>query len=95
MVQIIFQTPWKFNFLAYLEEWPVLNMDNVEDIASQSQSYYLWRNVFSIINLLRVLNKLTKWKHSRTMMLVVFKSAPMLKRSLRVKLVSYTFYCLR
>ena len=28
---------------------------------------YCWRNVFSCINLLRILNKLTKWKHSRTM----------------------------
>lgn len=71
------------------DEWPVLNVDNVDEGDSQSQSYYLWRNVFSTINLLRVLNKLTKWKHSRTMMLVVFKSAPILKRSLRVRLVSF------
>ena len=28
---------------------------------------YCWRNIFSCINLLRILNKLTKWKHSRTM----------------------------
>lgn len=72
-----------------VEEWPVLNIDNLEDSDTQSPSYYLWRNVFSAINLLRVLNKLTKWKHARTMMLVVFKSAPILKRSLRVKLVCY------
>lgn len=26
-----------------------------------------WRNVYSCINLLRVLNKITKWKHSRIM----------------------------
>jgi len=48
-------------------------------------SAYCWRNMFSCINLLRVLNKLTKWKHSRIMMLVVFKSAPILKRTLKVK----------
>ena len=30
-------------------------------------SPYCWRNMFSCINLLRVLNKLTKWKHSRIM----------------------------
>jgi len=36
-------------------------------------SPFCWRNMFSCINLLRVLNKLTKWKHSRIMMLVVFK----------------------
>jgi len=26
-----------------------------------------WRNLFSCINLVRILQKLTKWKHSRTM----------------------------
>ena len=30
-------------------------------------SVFCWRNMFSCINLLRVLNKLTKWKHSRIM----------------------------
>ena len=30
-------------------------------------SAFCWRNMFSCINLLRVLNKLTKWKHSRIM----------------------------
>ena len=30
-------------------------------------STFCWRNMFSCINLLRVLNKLTKWKHSRIM----------------------------
>ncbi|KAG9346874.1 hypothetical protein JZ751_005801 [Albula glossodonta] len=30
---------------------------------------FCWRNLFSCINLLRILNKLTKWKHSRTMAL--------------------------
>jgi hypothetical protein len=44
-----------------------------------------WRNLFSCINLLRILQKLVKWKHSRTMMLVVFKSAPILKRALKVR----------
>ncbi|GAB0091706.1 striatin-interacting protein 1 homolog [Sergentomyia squamirostris] len=46
---------------------------------------YSWRNIFSCINLLRILNKLIKWKHSRIMMLVVFKSAPILKRTLKVR----------
>ncbi|VDK81481.1 unnamed protein product [Litomosoides sigmodontis] len=77
------------------EEWPVLNINNLEDSDAQSPSYYLWRNVFSAINLLRVLNKLTKWKHARTMMLVVFKSAPILKRSLRVKLAVFQLYVLK
>lgn len=83
------------HFVRNREEWPVLNVDNVEECDSQSQCYHLWRNVFSAINLLRVLNKLTKWKHARTMMLVVFKSAPILKRSLRVKLAVFQLYVLK
>lgn len=56
---------------------------------------YCWRNLFSCINLLRILNKLTKWKHSRTMMLVVFKSAPILKRALKVKQAMMQLYILK
>jgi len=56
---------------------------------------YCWRNMFSCINLLRVLNKLTKWKRSRIMMLVVFKSAPILKRTLKVKHAMLQLYVLK
>jgi len=58
-------------------------------------SLYCARNMFSCINLLRVLNKLTKWKHSRIMMLVVFKSAPILKRTLKVKHAMLQLYVLK
>lgn len=61
----------------------------------QQQTEYMWRNLFSAVNLLRILNKLTKWKHARTMMLVVFKSAPVLKRSLRVKHILLQLYALK
>lgn len=54
-----------------------------------------WRNVFSCVNLLRVLNKVTKWKHSRIMMLVVFKSAPILKRTLKVRHALLQLYILK
>uniref|UniRef100_A0ABD2WM86 Far11/STRP C-terminal domain-containing protein n=1 Tax=Trichogramma kaykai TaxID=54128 RepID=A0ABD2WM86_9HYME len=60
---------------------PELTADNLE---LGDNMNYSWRNVFTCINLLRILNKLTKWKHSRIMMLVVFKSAPILKRTLKV-----------
>lgn len=56
---------------------------------------YSWRNIFSCINLLRVLNKLTKWKHSRIMMLVVFKSAPILKQTLKVRHAMMQLYVLK
>ena len=56
---------------------------------------YCWRNIFSCINLVRILQKLTKWKHSRTMMLVVFKSAPILKRALKVRHPMMQLYVLK
>nr|CAB3266664.1 striatin-interacting protein 1 homolog [Phallusia mammillata] len=54
-----------------------------------------WRNLFSSINLLRILNKLVKWKNSRTMMLVVFKSAPILKRALKIRHGMFQLYVLK
>lgn len=56
---------------------------------------YSWRNMFSCINLLRILNKLTKWKHSRIMMLVVFKSAPTLTKALSVRHSMFQLYVLK
>ena len=45
-------------------EQPELTAETLE-IGDTSQ--FCWRNIFSCINLLRVLNKLTKWKQSRIM----------------------------
>ncbi|KRX37192.1 Striatin-interacting protein 2 [Trichinella murrelli] len=58
-------------------------------------NHFLWRNLFTLINLLRLLNKLAKWKHGRTMMLVVYKSAPILKRALRVRHMLLQLYALK
>lgn len=55
-------------------------------------SFCCWRNMYSCVNLLRILNKLCKWKHSRIMMLVVFKSAPILKRTLKVFIFNLYFH---
>ncbi|CAJ0930010.1 unnamed protein product, partial [Mesorhabditis belari] len=76
------------------EEFPSLNADNVE-IGPAAEGYYLWRNVFSSINMVRILNKLTKWKLARTMMLVVFKSAPILKRCLKIRVGLFQLYTLK
>ena len=51
-------------------------------------------NMFSFINLVRILNKLTKWKHSPIMMPVVFKSAPTLKRAMSVRQATFQLYVL-
>ncbi|XP_073228731.1 striatin-interacting protein 1 homolog [Porites lutea] len=66
-----------------------------ESLENADQEACCWRNLFSCINLVRVLQKLTKWKHSRTMMLVVFKSAPILKRALKVKHELLQLYVLK
>ncbi|KAL4640734.1 hypothetical protein GN956_G11605 [Arapaima gigas] len=75
-----------------VHEMPELTAESLE---SGDSTQFCWRNLFSCINLLRILNKLTKWKHSRTMMLVVFKSAPILKRALKVKQAMMQLYVLK
>lgn len=72
---------------------PELTTENLEVCCDGSN--YCWRNMFSCINLVRILNKLTKWKHSRIMMLVVFKSAPILKRGLKVRHAMLQVYILK
>ncbi|XP_053318940.1 striatin-interacting protein 2 [Spea bombifrons] len=75
-----------------INELPELTAESLE---TGDNNQFCWRNLFSCINLLRILNKLTKWKHSRTMMLVVFKSAPILKRALKVRQAMMQLYVLR
>ncbi|CAB4058229.1 Striatin-interacting protein 1 homolog,Striatin-interacting protein 2,Striatin-interacting proteins 2,Striatin-interacting protein 1 [Lepeophtheirus salmonis] len=73
-------------------EQPVLTAETVE---VGDTSVYCWRIMFSCINLLRVLNKLTKWKQSRIMMLVVFKSTPILQKTLKVRHAMFQLYALK
>lgn len=73
-------------------EQPELTTEAIELCSFQP---YSWRNMFSCINLVRILNKLTKWKHSRIMMLVVFKSSPTLSKALTVKHPIFQLYVLK
>eukprot|EP00096_Caligus_rogercresseyi_P013607 TRINITY_DN6234_c0_g1_i1.p1 TRINITY_DN6234_c0_g1~~TRINITY_DN6234_c0_g1_i1.p1 ORF type:complete len:849 (+),score=265.67 TRINITY_DN6234_c0_g1_i1:27-2573(+) len=73
-------------------EQPVLTE---ETIKVGDTSPYCSRIMFSCINLLRVLNKLTKWKQSRIMMLVVFKSTPILQKTLKVRHAMFQLYALK
>lgn len=66
-----------------------------DDVAIGPETKCCWRNVFSSINLLRILNKLCKWKDSRIMMLVIFKSNPILKRTLKIRQAMAQFYVLK
>lgn len=74
-------------------EQPELTSDTIE-LLTETQTY-CWRNVFSSINLLRILNKLTKWKNCRIMMLVLFKSAQPLKKALRIRHAMFQVYALK
>lgn len=76
-------------------EQPDLSGESFVYSADITDKPYVWRNVFSCINLLRILNKLIKWKHSRIMMLVVFKSAPILKKALKVRHAMMQLYALK
>ncbi|XP_043944773.1 striatin-interacting protein 2 [Protopterus annectens] len=84
----------------YVMDFPYCVVHELPELTAESLeagdiNQFCWRNLFSCINLLRILNKLTKWKHSRTMMLVVFKSAPILKRALKVKQAMMQLYVLK
>lgn len=61
----------------------------------QSTSAPLWRNKFSCINLVRVLNKLVKWKNSRIMMLVLFKSSSTLVKIYNIENAMFQVYVLK
>lgn len=76
-------------------EQPDLSGESFVYTGDVTDKPYSWRNVFSCINLLRILNKLIKWKHSRVMMLVVFKSAPILKKTLKVRHAMMQLYVLK
>jgi Domain of unknown function (DUF3402) len=56
---------------------------------------YCWRSLHSCINLVRILNKLAKWKRSRVLVLVLFKSAAILKRALRIRNPIMQLYTLK
>uniref|UniRef100_A0A0K0FLW9 Uncharacterized protein n=1 Tax=Strongyloides venezuelensis TaxID=75913 RepID=A0A0K0FLW9_STRVS len=74
---------------------PKLTADNIESPVMKLPDYFLWRNLFASINLLRVLTKLTKGKNTRTSMLVVFKSSAFLKRCMKVKQATFQLYILK
>nr|CAD2129686.1 unnamed protein product [Meloidogyne enterolobii] len=77
-------------------ERPPITSDNVDEgNNTESPGYFCWRNVFSAINLLRAMNKLVKGKQARTILLVVYKSAPVLKRCMKAKLGIFQLYVLK
>lgn len=78
-------------------DWPseIVKEFDLAILAITSSQNCTWRNMFSCINMARILNKLTKWKYARTMMLVVFKSSPIFKKALRVRHATFQLYILK
>uniref|UniRef100_A0A0K0EQN6 Far11/STRP C-terminal domain-containing protein n=1 Tax=Strongyloides stercoralis TaxID=6248 RepID=A0A0K0EQN6_STRER len=75
--------------------FPKLTAENIESPVMKLPDYFLWRNLFASINLLRVLTKLTKGKNNRTSMLVAYRSSAFLKRCMKVKQATFQLYILK
>ena len=56
---------------------------------------YSWRNFFSVINFVHILQKLTKRKTHRVLLLVQYKSSAILKRILKVSHPTLQLYVLK
>ncbi|CAG8543605.1 17227_t:CDS:10 [Cetraspora pellucida] len=67
------------------------NTSNENDIDSD----YCWRNFFAAINFLKILQKLTKRKTHRILLLVQYKSSAILKRILKVSHPLLELYALK
>ncbi|CAI2344446.1 unnamed protein product [Caenorhabditis sp. 36 PRJEB53466] len=85
-----------YHYVRNNEEWPILTQDNIEEPRPPyAGPYFMWRNVFFAVNLIRLLNKLVKAKNDRVKMLMVFKSAPVLKRLFKVRVSILQLYVLK
>ncbi|RIA96253.1 hypothetical protein C1645_872211 [Glomus cerebriforme] len=69
------------------------NLNDNNDVIVDSD--YCWRNFFSAINFLRILQKLTKKKTHRILLLVQYKSSAILKRILKVSHPLLELYALK
>lgn len=56
---------------------------------------YSWRNVFTSINYLRVLQKITRRKTHRSLLLVSYKSSLHLKKTLKIPIAPLRYYTLK
>lgn len=56
---------------------------------------YSWRNFFSLINYLRIMQKICKNKAHRNLLLVQYKSSPILRKSLKIPQPELRLYTLK
>ncbi|ORY85409.1 hypothetical protein BCR35DRAFT_302898 [Leucosporidium creatinivorum] len=67
----------------------------VEDDEVELITDYSWRNFFAVINFVHILQKLTKRKTHRVLLLVQYKSSAILKRILKVSHPTLQLYVLK
>lgn len=72
-----------------------MSMGGVQGDEIEYVSDYSWRNFFSSINFARILQKLTKRKVHRILLLVQYKSSAILKRTLKVNHPALQLYVLK
>ncbi|CAI2178129.1 10123_t:CDS:10 [Funneliformis geosporum] len=77
------------------EQPQIEHVDELNLIDNNVDSDYCWRNFFSAINFLRILQKLTKKKTHRVVLLVQYKSSAILKRILKVSHPLLELYSLK
>lgn len=67
----------------------------VNDLPMEPITDFSWRNFFSLINCLRVMQKICKNKAHRNLLLVQYKSSTILRKSLRVPQQELRLYTLK
>jgi len=65
------------------------------DPGEVSKTHVSWRNTFTVINLMRVLQKLTKRKPRRISVLIQYKAPGILKRVVKLPHGSIAYYALK
>ncbi|KAM3510641.1 hypothetical protein MY11210_005726 [Beauveria gryllotalpidicola] len=67
----------------------------VNDLPMEPITDFSWRNFFSLINYLRVMQKICKGKAHRNLLLVQYKSSTILRKSLRIPQPELRLYTLK
>lgn len=65
------------------------------DVPTEAVTHFSWRNFFSSINYLRIMQKICKHKAHRNLLLVQYKSSNILKKALKVPQSELRLYTLK
>ncbi|KAF2722046.1 putative HAM-2, hyphal anastomosis-2 protein [Polychaeton citri CBS 116435] len=88
------RSPQHRDFVIHLPEIDELGYPQTA-LPAQPLKSYSWRNLFTSINYLRILQKITRRKTHRTLLLVSYKSSNHLKKTLRIPVEALRYYTLK